>query len=77
MLVNEAKPTIAPAFRFVMHTQALIIDLIANGGGSPWMVKQIGSYVVQERTRLNDIYERRSNKPANSGRTLPKQKTWN
>lgn len=62
--VNEAKPTLTAAFRFVANTEALIIDLRNNGGGSPWMVQQISSYLVKERTRLNDIYERRSNKTA-------------
>jgi hypothetical protein len=60
--IEEAKPTLHAAFRFVSNTDAVIIDLRNNGGGSPWMVKQICSYFYQERTRLNDIYERRRNK---------------
>ena len=60
--IEEAKPTLTAAFRFVSNTNAVIIDLRNNGGGSPWMVKQICSYFYQERTRLNDIYERRRNK---------------
>jgi retinol-binding protein 3 len=60
--IEEAKPTLTAAFRFVSNTNAVIIDLRNNGGGSPWMVKQICSYFYQERTRLNDIYERRANK---------------
>jgi retinol-binding protein 3 len=60
--IEEAKPTLTAAFRFVSNTDAVIIDLRNNGGGSPWMVKQICSYFYQERTRLNDIYERRRNK---------------
>lgn len=57
-----AKPTITAAFRFLANTEALIIDLRKNGGGSPWMVKQIASYLVKDSLRLNDIYERRLNK---------------
>lgn len=57
-----AKPTITAAFRFLAHTEALIIDLRKNGGGSPWMVKQIASYLVKDSLRLNDIYERRLDK---------------
>ena len=60
--IDEAKPTLTAAFRFVSNTDAVIIDLRNNGGGSPWMVKQICSYFYKERTRLNDIYERRRNK---------------
>ncbi len=60
--IEEAKPTLTAAFRFVANTDAVIIDLRNNGGGSPWMVKQISSYFYKERTRLNDIYERRRNK---------------
>jgi hypothetical protein len=60
--IKEAKPTIAAAFRFLSNTEAIIIDLRKNGGGSPWMVKHIGSYLVKERMRMNDIYERRLDK---------------
>lgn len=60
--IEEAKPTITASFRFLSNTNAIIIDLRKNGGGSPWMVEQIASYFYQERTRLNDIYERRNNK---------------
>lgn len=59
--VKEARPTISAAFRFVENTDAVIIDLRTNGGGSPRMVKQIASYFVKERTHLNDIYERKNN----------------
>jgi hypothetical protein len=59
--VKEAKSTISAAFRFVKNTDAVIIDLRTNGGGSPRMVKQIASYFVKERTHLNDIYERKRN----------------
>lgn len=61
-MIHEAKPIISAAFRFVSNTKAVIIDLRKNGGGSPHMVKHIASYLVQERTRLNDIYDRRADK---------------
>ncbi|HTH55365.1 MAG TPA: S41 family peptidase [Cyclobacteriaceae bacterium] len=57
--VEEAKPTISAAFAFVKNTDAVIIDLRKNGGGSPWMVKQIASYFFKERAHLNDIYKRK------------------
>jgi len=59
--VKEARPTISAAFGFVKNTDAVIIDLRTNGGGSPRMVKQIASYFVSERTHLNDIYHRKHN----------------
>ncbi|MEJ1239214.1 S41 family peptidase [Chryseolinea sp. T2] len=61
-MIEEAKPIISAAFRFVSNTDAVIVDLRSNGGGSPFMVRQIASYFVSERTRLNDIYDRRANK---------------
>lgn len=61
-MIKQAKPIISSAFRFLSNTDAIIIDLSANGGGSPHMVKHIASYFVSERTRLNDIYDRRADK---------------
>lgn len=57
-LVNEARPTITAAFRFLANTKALIIDMRGNGGGSPNMVSQIESYFFAEKTHLNDIVDR-------------------
>lgn len=57
-LVNEARPTITAAFRFLSNTKALIIDMRSNGGGSPQMVREIESYFFPEKTHLNDIVER-------------------
>jgi len=57
-LVNEARPTITAAFRFLSNTKALIIDMRTNGGGSPQMVSQIESYFFPEKTHLNDIVDR-------------------
>jgi hypothetical protein len=39
-------------------TRGLIIDLRDNGGGSPQSVALLVSYFVDQRTRLNDIWER-------------------
>lgn len=39
-------------------TDAMIIDLRGNGGGSPDAVALLISYFVDQRTRLNDIYSR-------------------
>lgn len=59
-----ATDTAAAAMNFLANTDALIIDLRQNGGGSPETVAFISSYLFDKRTHLNDIYER----PANTAR---------
>jgi hypothetical protein len=54
-------PTATAAMGFVAHADALIIDLRDNGGGTPAMVAFISSYLLDQRTHLNDIWERRTN----------------
>ena len=56
--VNEAKPTVEAALRFVANTNALIIDLRNNGGGSPQMVNLVESYFFPGKTHMNDIVDR-------------------
>lgn len=58
--LNEARPTITGAFRFVANTKAIIIDLRDNGGGSPAMVSQIESYFFPVKTHMNDIIDRKN-----------------
>ena len=53
--VKEALPTFAGAFRFVANTDALIIDMRDNGGGSPTMVCTVAGYFFPERHHWNDI----------------------
>jgi hypothetical protein len=55
-------PTVTAAMGFLSHTDALIIDLRENGGGSPAMVAYISSYLFAERTHLNDLYNRKEDK---------------
>jgi C-terminal processing protease CtpA/Prc len=59
------------AFAFLQNSDALIIDLRKNGGGSPSMVAYICSYLFDENpVHLNDLYFR----PADETRqfwTLP------
>lgn len=53
----------AAAFTFVANTDALIIDLRRNGGGSPAMVAFVSSYVFGEDTvHLNSLYWRPENR---------------
>jgi hypothetical protein len=54
--------TASAAMTFLAGTRALIIDLRDNGGGSPAMVSYIASYLFSQRTHLNDLWTRRSNK---------------
>ncbi|MFF5210897.1 S41 family peptidase [Streptosporangium sp. NPDC000396] len=46
------------AMNLVAHTDALIIDLRGNGGGDPFMVALLCSYLFDEPTHLNDLYFR-------------------
>lgn len=51
--------TVAAAMNFVNGTDALIIDLRANGGGNPAMVALVCSYFFgPEPVHLNDLYWR-------------------
>jgi hypothetical protein len=54
--------TASAAMNFLAATRALIIDLRDNGGGSPAMVTYIASYLFSQRTHLNDLWTRRTNK---------------
>ncbi len=47
---EEARKTVRAAVQFVSHTNALIIDLRSNYGGSGPMVSEILSYFFKERT---------------------------
>ncbi|MGZ3184468.1 MAG: S41 family peptidase [Telluria sp.] len=51
-------PALASAMTLVAHTDALIIDLRRNGGGEPETVAFLASYLLDERTHLNDAWYR-------------------
>jgi peptidase S41-like protein len=53
---ENAGPAIAAAMELVAGTYALIIDLRSNGGGHPDGVTFWCSYLVGEKTHLNDIF---------------------
>ncbi len=48
----------AAAMNTLADTDGLIIDLRNNGGGGPETVALLVSYFVDQRTRLNDIWDR-------------------
>src|SRR5258707_229783 len=54
--------TASAAMNFLGSVDGLIIDLRENGGGDPKMVAYISSYLFDERTHLNDLYNRKENK---------------
>lgn len=51
-------PTAVAAMNFLAHTDALIIDLRDNGGGSPSLIQTIMAYLLEESTHLNSFYIR-------------------
>jgi tetratricopeptide (TPR) repeat protein len=53
-----ALPTAAAAMNFLAGSDALIIDLRENGGGSPEMIRYISSYLFDQPTHLNSLYWR-------------------
>src|SRR5688572_20307809 len=55
--------TVAAAMRFLAHTESLIFDLRQNGGGNPFMIALISSYLFGDKpVHLNDLYWRKENK---------------
>jgi hypothetical protein len=64
MFTNDlegVKPTLEAALRFLAHTQALILDLRYNGGGSGAMVAMLESYFFNHKTLLTDVISRLGN----------------
>lgn len=54
-------PAINAAMQLVHASDALIIDLRKNRGGSPATVAMLASYFLPAETHLNDIYNREKN----------------
>jgi hypothetical protein len=59
MAPELGRDTVASVFSFLANTDALIIDLRRNGGGSPEMVALISSYLFgPDPVHLNSLYWR-------------------
>jgi C-terminal processing protease CtpA/Prc len=56
--------TVAAAMTFLSHTDALILDLRRNGGGTPKMVQLVCSYLfpADKPIHLNSLYWREGNR---------------
>jgi hypothetical protein len=61
-LNEDSRTKVENVFTSLRSSEALIIDLRDNGGGSPDMVKYICSFLFSKPTHINDLYERRTNK---------------
>lgn len=55
------KKVVASAMAFLENTDAVIIDMRKNGGGSPAMVQLVCSYFFDKKVHLNSLYWRRGN----------------
>lgn len=68
---NYGGETLAAVMKFLSNTDAIIIDLRQNGGGSPAMVQLLSSYFFSsEPLHLTDFYNRPKNEHTQSW-TLP------
>jgi retinol-binding protein 3 len=54
----ESRDVAVAAMNFTADTDALIFDLRRNGGGSPFMIGILSSYLFTEVVHLNDFYVR-------------------
>ena len=54
-------PTAIAAMNFLGNADAIIFDLRDNGGGEPSMIALISTYLFDEPTHLNDLYDRKEN----------------
>jgi C-terminal processing protease CtpA/Prc len=55
--------TVAAAMKFLENTESIIFDLRQNGGGNPFMVALISSYLFGDKpVHLNSLYWRKGDK---------------
>ncbi|OXB23679.1 hypothetical protein B0A80_09430 [Flavobacterium tructae] len=59
--IHETNPTIDSYMQLLSKTDAIVIDLRTNGGGSPKTVQYLCSYFFKEPLLLNTLYFRKDN----------------
>lgn len=59
---DAAASALAAAMTLVANTDALIIDLRSNGGGDARTVTLLASYLLEERTQMNNFYYRHTDR---------------
>ncbi|HMQ05363.1 MAG TPA: S41 family peptidase [Pyrinomonadaceae bacterium] len=60
---EKGAETVASAMGFLANTEAIIFDLRQNGGGNPFMVALISSYLFGDKpVHLNSLYMRRNDR---------------
>ena len=57
-----AKPALDALMTLVADTDALIVDLRNNGGGDPYTVAYLESYLFDKRTHVNDMVWRKGDR---------------
>ncbi len=57
---SDAGPTAVAAMNLLANSDAVIIDLRQNGGGSPSMIQLICSYFLKDPEHLNSFYIRKT-----------------
>lgn len=62
MDASVAGPTAVAALNFLANTDALIIDLTENGGGSPSLIQLITTYFFEYSEHINSFYIREGDK---------------
>ncbi len=60
--MESGKPIADAYMKLMANTDAIIIDLSKNGGGSPNMVQYLCSYFFDEKVHLNSLYYREGDK---------------
>ncbi len=68
--LRDAGHTASAALNFLANTDAVIIDLRQNGGGSPFTIQVICSYFLRDATHINS-FERRNSDTMQQFWTLP------
>jgi tetratricopeptide (TPR) repeat protein len=58
---RRCKHVLASAMSFIENTDAVIIDMRKNRGGSPEMVQLVCSYFFDKKVHLNSLYWRKGN----------------